>query len=76
MDARSRQLTAGEEIVLEHMLMGKGFMRIARDTGLPYTRVRSRASRIYDKLGASNRIEAVRFAINMGTLDRFMFWGS
>jgi|HubBroStandDraft_4_1064222.scaffolds.fasta_scaffold00185_4 DNA-binding NarL/FixJ family response regulator len=72
----SRKLTNRELWVLEQMMAGANFIQISTSLGLPRSLVRLTAHRIYDKLGADNRVQAVMFAYDMGTLTQFSFWGS
>ena len=72
----SRELTDREAWVLEQMMTGANFIQISNSLGLPHSLVRFTARRIYDKLGADNRVHAVMIAYDRGTLTQFSFWGS
>ena len=72
----SRELTERELRVLEQMMAGANFIEISKRLGLGYSLVRFSAQRIYDKLGADNRIQAVLLAYDRGTLTQISFWGS
>lgn len=72
----SRELTVTEAQVLEYMMQGVRFRDIGRLLDLKVGTVRRRGQRVYDKLGAGNRVEAVLFAMDMGALHRYGFWGS
>lgn len=62
--------------VLEHISRGRRLLDIARIERKTPAAVHSIASRIYDKLGADNRVQAVIFAMNMHILPRAEFYGS
>lgn len=72
----SRELTVTEAQVLEYIMQGVRFRDIGRLLDLKEGTVRRRSQRVYDKLGAGNRVEAVMFAIDMGAVHRYGFWGS
>lgn len=72
----SRELTVTEAQVLEYMMQGVRFRDIGRLLDLKEGTVRRRSHRVYDKLGAGNRVEAVMFAIDLGAVHRYGFWGS
>jgi DNA-binding NarL/FixJ family response regulator len=72
----SRKLTDREVWVLEQMMAGANFVQISKSLGLSQSLIRLTARHIYDKLGADNRVQAVMFAYDMGTLTQFSFWGS
>ena len=72
----SRDLTDKESEVLQQMMLCKSVAQIARDLGLTLDQVKGRKTSIFNRLGASNRVEAVIFATNMGKLDQYLFWGS
>lgn len=59
------QLTEREIHVLRHVADGLGNKQIARRLGLSEKTVRNHLSRIFNKLGAANRTEAVMFAMRM-----------
>ena len=58
------------------MALGRGFRMIARELKVSEICVRGRAKRIYDKLGAENRVEAVTFAMHQQIVDVTTFYGS
>jgi len=72
----SRDLTPNEIAVLQLMMAGYKFSTIATLLGCRHHTVRGRAWRIYNKLGADNRVQAVLFATDLGILDPLAFYGS
>lgn len=59
-------LTERESEVLDLLARGWGNRKIAQDLAISEATVRSHVSRILDKLGASNRVEAVLHALRAG----------
>lgn len=57
-----------EEQVMAFLFTGAKHQTIANMTGRSIDSVRWSTKRIYDKLGASNRVGAVTFAIHHGIL--------
>lgn len=60
------QLSAREQQVLEELAAGKSTRLIAEALNLGEETVKSHLSRIYDKLGANDRVQAVVTAIRRG----------
>ena len=61
-----RYLTAREKEILQHMANGKDNHAIADELHLAPQTVKNHVSRIYDKLGAKDRIDAVRLVNDLG----------
>ena len=71
-----RKLTELEERVLFGLMDGMKYTAMARTWGMNDYMVRRAGVRIYDKLGASNKVEAVQMAIQQGVLhERYGYWG-
>ena len=70
------KLSERESIILQELTLGRSLVYIAKDLGMNYVTLRSAAQTLYDKLGADNKLQAVLFALDMGTLDPYAFWGS
>jgi DNA-binding NarL/FixJ family response regulator len=72
----SQVLSEFEARVLFGMLQGRKHTVIAEEFGCTWGMVKSAATRIYDKLGASNKVEAIQMAIARGVLDSYGYWGA
>lgn len=53
-ESRLAALTAGERAVLDGMLAGKGYKKIARDLNISYKTVQARRAHIMKKMGAAD----------------------
>ena len=73
----SRKLTEPEERVLFTLLQGRKNRAIAQETGLSVESVKHYLMNVYDKLGASNRIEAIHMALAQGVFNQmYGYWGA
>ena len=63
-------LTSREKSIIYHLSMGFGREEIAEEFSLSINTLRSQIRKIYRKLGAVNRADAVRIAINSGIIDK------
>jgi len=61
-------LTQREIEVLTHLFEGRSARQIATRLGLSERTVNTHVANVYRKLGASNRVEAIRIAMRMGVL--------
>ena len=61
-----RYLTAREKEILQHMANGQDNHAIAGELHLALQTVKNHVSQIYDKLGAKDRIDAVRLVNDLG----------
>ena len=59
-------LTAREKEILQHMANGKDNHAIAADLHLALQTVKNHVSQIYDKLGTTDRMDAVRLVKDLG----------
>jgi DNA-binding CsgD family transcriptional regulator len=59
-------LTRTERLVLEQLVEGKSNAEIARQLSRSEGTVRNVVSRLYDKLGVDNRVQAIQASLNMG----------
>jgi DNA-binding NarL/FixJ family response regulator len=66
---RAEALTARERMVLALLARGKQNKEIAGELNITERTVKFHLSAIYDKLGAGNRTEAVRIALQQGLVD-------
>lgn len=60
---RSVQLTPREHEVLEFLCLGASYREIARTLGMACGTVQTHVKHVYEKLGADNKAEAVRIAL-------------
>jgi DNA-binding CsgD family transcriptional regulator len=60
----SFELTQREREVLELLCSGASYREVAAALGVAEGTVQTHVKRIYDKLGASNKAEAVRIALD------------
>jgi len=61
-------LSSREREVLEQVAIGRSNKQVARGLGISESTVRNHLSRIFNKLGAANRTEAVMKALRVGLL--------
>jgi two-component system nitrate/nitrite response regulator NarL len=62
-------ITQKERLTLKLLVEGKGNKQIARDLGVQEITVKMHLRNAYRKLGASNRVDAVRIVLEQGLLD-------
>lgn len=63
------QLTRREREVLDLLAEGLGVSRIARKLYISESTTKTHVSKLYDKLGATNRAQAIMSAVRAGLLD-------
>lgn len=69
-------LTELQSRVLTATMEGKRNRVIAAELNISEQTVKNALRGCFDKLGAYNRIQAVRYAISRGVLHSGYFWGS
>jgi DNA-binding NarL/FixJ family response regulator len=71
------KLTPLEQTVMFCIWAGMKHKNIAQTLGCSIAAVTSTTQRIYNKIGASNRVEAVNFAIHRGHIHAtYGYWGA
>lgn len=65
------QLTRREREVLDLLAEGLGVASIARKLYISESTTKTHVSKLYDKLGAANRAQAIMAAVHAGLLDDF-----
>ncbi len=65
------QLTRREREVLDLLAEGLGVANIARKLYISESTTKTHVSKLYDKLGAANRAQAIMAAVHAGLLDDF-----
>ncbi|MFW6204241.1 MAG: helix-turn-helix domain-containing protein, partial [Actinomycetota bacterium] len=63
------QLTRREREVLDLLAEGMGITSIARKLYISESTTKTHVSKLYDKLGAANRAQAIMAAVRAGLLD-------
>jgi DNA-binding NarL/FixJ family response regulator len=63
------QLTRREREVLDLLAEGLGVSSIARKLFISESTTKTHVSKLYDKLGATNRAQAIMAAVRAGLLD-------
>ncbi|HEY9411899.1 MAG TPA: response regulator transcription factor, partial [Jiangellaceae bacterium] len=63
------QLTRREREVLDLLAEGFGVSSIARKLYISESTTKTHVSKLYDKLGAANRAQAIMAAVRAGLLD-------
>jgi DNA-binding NarL/FixJ family response regulator len=61
-------LSAREVQILQHIASGSSTKQVARDLGISANTVKTHLERIFDKLGANDRAQAVAIALRMGVV--------
>lgn len=62
-------LSAREVQILQHIASGSSTKEVARDLGISAHTVKTHLERIFDKLGANDRAQAVAIALRMGLVQ-------
>lgn len=70
--ADSRLLSTREREVLAHLLAGKSVPALAAELYISLSTAKTYVARLYDKLGVSNRSQAVLAAARLGFADELM----
>jgi DNA-binding NarL/FixJ family response regulator len=70
--ADSRLLSTREQEVLAHLLAGKSVPALAAELYISLSTAKTYVARLYDKLGVSNRSQAVLAAARLGFADELM----
>ena len=65
---RNRKLSEREVFILHELMLGRSLVYIAKSLGLKYPTAKSAAKKLYDKLGADSKLQAVLFALDMKIL--------
>jgi DNA-binding NarL/FixJ family response regulator len=61
-------LSAREAQILQHIASGSSTKEVARDLGISVHTVKTHLERIFDKLGANDRAQAVAIALRLGVV--------
>ncbi len=62
-------LSPREVQILQHIASGSSTKEVARDLGISSHTVKTHLERIFDKLGANDRVQAVAIALRMGLVQ-------
>jgi len=65
----SSPLSPREVQILQHIASGSSTKQVARDLGISAHTVKTHLERIFDKLGANDRAQAVAIALRMGVVQ-------